>query len=330
VGDQGDIFNTHDTEVVLGANAARDLGYELGTSLHLSHGLGEVSFHHHDEFDFHVVGILNRTGTPIDNAIYTSLESIERIHSTDAHDHSGSEKNIIDEKDHDHTSKHGHEHNNHSDHDAHHDHDHSKHDHTPDEHMSDLGDEHHHLTPSSITAVFVGLRSPSLAPRFNRSINTYEDEALLAIMPGFTLVSLWSIVGSVDLVLKGIAIFVVGVGIITVLIAILTNMQSRRREMAILRTLGASRTNIFSLIISEAALLAGIGAVLGALSLQALFVFLGPWVQSQFGLSLRGLGLGPLDIAVIVGVTLLSALFACFPALKTLNTALKDGLTLRV
>lgn len=67
-------------EVVLGASVAHDLGYAKDQNLVIAHGLGKTSFHAHDAFPFHVSGILNPTGTPVDNALYVSLAGLESIH----------------------------------------------------------------------------------------------------------------------------------------------------------------------------------------------------------------------------------------------------------
>lgn len=67
-------------DVVLGAEVARALDYQLGTQLTLSHGMGATSFMHHDDLPFRVVGVLAPTGTPVDKALYVSLEAIEAIH----------------------------------------------------------------------------------------------------------------------------------------------------------------------------------------------------------------------------------------------------------
>ncbi len=67
-------------EVVLGAEVAETLGYRLGDSLIISHGLGSTSFAEHDDKPFVVSGILNPTGTPVDTTIHISLAAIEAIH----------------------------------------------------------------------------------------------------------------------------------------------------------------------------------------------------------------------------------------------------------
>lgn len=67
-------------DVVLGAEVARELGYELGDELVLSHGMGSTSFMHHDNLPFRVSGILQPTGTPVDKSLHVSLQAIEAIH----------------------------------------------------------------------------------------------------------------------------------------------------------------------------------------------------------------------------------------------------------
>lgn len=67
-------------DAVLGAEVADALGYRLGDHLIIAHGAGDVSFVRHEDKPFHVVGILERTGTPVDRTIHVSLEAIEAIH----------------------------------------------------------------------------------------------------------------------------------------------------------------------------------------------------------------------------------------------------------
>ena len=67
-------------DVVIGAQVAKALGYGIGDSIVLAHGLGETSFSQHDDTPFNIVGILEPTGTPVDRTIHVSLEAIEAIH----------------------------------------------------------------------------------------------------------------------------------------------------------------------------------------------------------------------------------------------------------
>ncbi|WP_240922890.1 ABC transporter permease, partial [Pseudoalteromonas sp. Z1A6] len=67
-------------EVVLGSEVANKLGYKLNDSIVISHGMGNTSFHHHDDNPFKIVGILNPTGTPVDKTLHIPLAAIDLIH----------------------------------------------------------------------------------------------------------------------------------------------------------------------------------------------------------------------------------------------------------
>lgn len=299
---KGLTFDPHALEVVLGSKVAQKLGYDLETELTLSHGVGDVSFHEHDEQKFKVVGILAPTGTPVDQTVHVSLEAIERIHDT-------SPVNI---------GEHAHE----DEPDHHHE--------EADDHHQEHEHEHEHLEPTSLNAVFVGLKSRGAVLRFNREVNTYPKEALLSIMPGMTLSSLWSVIGSAENALKAISVFVIFVGLATILISIFTTLNERRREMAILRSMGARPLHIFSLIIAESALLAFAGAVVGVLVTHILLAILAPWVSNQYGLELKDLGFSSFEIVTILIVTLFSVLMSLWPAVRALKSALSDGLSIRL
>mgnify|MGYP003324558375 FL=1 len=105
-------------DVVLGSRAASELAYQLGDSLVLSHGMADTSFTHHDELPFNVVGILERSGTPIDNALFVSLEAIDAIHDDEyGGSHDQHKEGHKGHEDHD-------EHESHDDHDEHNSHEH--------------------------------------------------------------------------------------------------------------------------------------------------------------------------------------------------------------
>ena len=67
-------------DVVLGSEVASTLGYGLEDSIIVSHGIGATSFADHDNAPFTVVGILNKTGTPVDRTVHVTLEGIEALH----------------------------------------------------------------------------------------------------------------------------------------------------------------------------------------------------------------------------------------------------------
>lgn len=67
-------------DVVLGAGVAKKLGYNLGQTITLSHGIGTTSFSNHDHLPFRISGILKPTGTPIDQTVHVDLQGLEAVH----------------------------------------------------------------------------------------------------------------------------------------------------------------------------------------------------------------------------------------------------------
>ena len=77
--DKGEAFNGV-FDVVLGSEVAKKLDYQLDDKLILAHGMASTSFSLHDDRPFKVVGILEPTGTPVDQTLHVSLQGIEAIH----------------------------------------------------------------------------------------------------------------------------------------------------------------------------------------------------------------------------------------------------------
>jgi len=186
------------------------------------------------------------------------------------------------------------------------------------------------LTPDQLTAFYVGLNSPVAALRLQRAINTYPDEPLQAVIPGVALSQLWSIVGVAERTLAAVAAFVVLTGLVSILTAILTSLNERRREMAILRALGARPHHVFVLLVAEAALVALAGAVIGTLATYGALNMLAPLLEARFGLVLPGLAPGLYDLAIVGAVTGAAAVLGFFPAWRAYRNSLADGMTIRL
>jgi len=186
------------------------------------------------------------------------------------------------------------------------------------------------LSPSAITAFFVGLDTPVVALRLQRQVNTYPQEPLQAIIPGVALAQLWSVVGAAERTLAAVAAFVVLTGLVSILTAVLTSLNERRREMAILRALGARPGHIFSLLVAESAGLALTGAIIGTALTYAGLTGFAPMLEARFGILLPSLVPGLYDLAIIGVVTLAAALLGAGPAWRAYRNSLADGMTIRV
>lgn len=277
-------------DVVLGAEVARKLGYEIGTSVTLSHGTGAASFSEHSDKPFSVSGILAPTGTPVDRSVYVSLQAIEAIHVGWRSGTPTPAARLA----------------------------------TPDRLRNA------NLQPKEITAFLVGLNDPRELFNLRRYLNTYKAEPIQAVMPAIALTQLWDMMSVAERALLIVSAFVIGVGLIGILTSILTSLSERRREMAILRSVGARPRHILGLLVSEAALLAFLGAVLGLAVLYGASWLLQPMLETRFNIGALNLVPGIFDLCVVGVVTLVAALLGLIPAIIALRRSLSDGLTVRV
>ena len=94
-----------------------------------------------------------------------------------------------------------------------------------------------------------------------RYVNDHDAEPMTAILPGVALQEVWEIVGAAEKTLFAVSVLVVVVGLAGMLVALLTSLNERRREMAVLRSVGARPVHVFALILGEAGFLTGLGIV---------------------------------------------------------------------
>jgi len=186
------------------------------------------------------------------------------------------------------------------------------------------------LTPREITAFIVGMNSPVATLQMQRAINEYRDEPLLAILPGVALQQLWDLVGVAERALMIVASCVVLAGLLGMLTAILTTLNERRREMAILRAVGARPRHVFALLVTEAALLALAGIGCGVLLVYALLAVARPVLAAQYGIYIAISGLTRYD-ALLIGIVFGAALLlGALPAWRAYRNSLADGMTIRL
>ncbi|RDV26803.1 ABC transporter permease [Alteromonas aestuariivivens] len=299
---------------VLGADAAQRLGYTLGDTLFLSHGLASVSFHQHRSHPFVVSGILAKTGTPVDQAIYVTLQGLEQAHdapvpSLSMRKPSDSQAKTAAEHDH--------------------------------EHHDDDGDRAHaeaeatgiewepEASPKQVTAVMLGLNNRVAALQLQHQINQYQPEALLAILPGVALAELWQLMGNFErllLVISGLILVASLLGLVTMLLA---SMRERRQEIAILRTIGAGPGVILWLIQAEALLVSALGCMLAMLVVTLMMKLGEDFLSQEYGLFVTASLFQTPVLSVVTIVMAATWLCSLIPALAAYRQALHSGLTQR-
>lgn len=277
-------------EVVLGAEVAQALGYGLGEQIVLAHGVARISLLKHDDKPFSVVGILGRTGTPVDRTLHISLAGMEALHidwqngmpARGAAQVSAEQARAMD------------------------------------------------LQPKQITAFLLGLNSKIATFSLQREINEYRGEPLLAILPGVALQELWSLMGTAEKALFVVSLFVVLTGLIGMLTAILTSLNERRREMAILRSVGARPWHIAGLLVVEAFALALAGVLLGLLLLYLGIAGAQGYVQAHYGLYLPLSAPSGYEWQLLGAILAAALLMGCVPAWRAYRQSLADGLSIRL
>jgi putative ABC transport system permease protein len=277
-------------DVALGAEVAETLGYQIGQKIVVAHGgTSGEGLLKHDDKPFVVTGILKRTGTALDRSLYITLEGLEAIHLDWRDGVAPSRDQSI-----------------------------------PAERI-----QKEKIKIDAITAFFLRTKSRIETLRLQREINTYAEEPLMAIIPGVALAELWRGMGYLEQTLAAISWLVLGVGLVAMLIALLTLLEQRRREMSILRAVGAGPRHILLLLLLEASLLTLLGIVLGTAVELAAFSLLKKWLAGHFGLDIAGAALTGRDLVFLTTAWILGTVVGVLPALRAFFFTLKDGLSVK-
>ena len=186
------------------------------------------------------------------------------------------------------------------------------------------------LTPETVTAFLIGLDSKIAVFGVQRRINEYRGEPLLAIIPGVALQELWDLMSVAENVLRVVSLMVVATGLLGMLTVILASLEARRREMAVLRSVGARPLHVFALFMSEAGVLALLGAAAGVALLYLALMAGQPIVAREFGLHLPIGMLAPADWRILAAVVAAGFAVGGVPALRAYRLSLADGLSMRI
>ena len=277
-------------DAVIGSEIAKNFKYKLNQKIIIAHGTGKKSFLNHDDKPFKIVGILKPTGTPVDQSLHVSLEGITAMHIDWESGAPPMEEERI----------------------------------SADEAIK------LDLTPEEITSFLIGMKSKIHAFDFQRKINTFKEEPLSAIMPGVALQELWNILRTAETGLRVITWFVLFAGLMGMITALLSGLNERRREMAILRSVGAGPGTISFLLILEASILTLSGIIFGLFFLYIALFILQPILETNFGLFIPINSLSYKEFIILGGVLFTGILMGIIPALKAYSQSLADGMTIRL
>ncbi|MGZ8202723.1 MAG: ABC transporter permease [Burkholderiales bacterium] len=194
----------------------------------------------------------------------------------------------------------------------------------PPEHVSKFD-----LRPKNITAALIGLKNRAAVFRMQREINGYGGEPLMAVLPGVALDQLWQVVGVAERVLLAVSAMVVAVGLAGLVAVVLAGLNERRRELAILRSVGARPGEIFLLLMIEAVGMTVFGAVAGIVILGIAAAALAP-VAAQYGLLMAPRFIAGSELVLLSAVVAVGMLASLLPGYRAYKLSLADGLTPRL
>jgi putative ABC transport system permease protein len=275
-------------EVVLGAEVAQRLGYRLGDKLTLSHGGGEMPGAEHADKPFTVVGVLQRTGTPVDRTLHISLQAMEAIHLDWV---AGVP--------------------------------------LPGQRISAEQARAADLEPKQVTAALIGLKNRAAVFSVQRAVADFEDEPLMAVLPGVALDELWDVVGAGERALLAMSAMVGVVSLAGLVAVVLAGLNERRRELAVLRAVGAAPRHVLLMLAAEGALVTLTGVVLGVLAVVLAIVSLAPWLQSAYGITLTMSAPGAAQWGLLAAVLAAGFLASLVPGWRAYRLSLADGLSPR-
>ncbi len=190
--------------------------------------------------------------------------------------------------------------------------------------------EERQFQPKQITAMMIGLKSKIQTFSLQRQINEYRKEPLSAIMPGVALHELWGMMSVAEQALMAVSIFVVIAGLLGMLSSLLTSLQERRREMSILRAMGARPKHVFSLLISEASVLTLLGIIVGLTGLYTLLAIGAPFIENQYGIQIQLNAITSYEWQLLAYVQGAGILIGFIPAIRAYRQSLSDGMTIRL
>lgn len=286
-------------QAVIGAEVAKTLGYKIGDRMVIAHGMGRHSFKEHDDKPFTLVGILKRTGTPVDRSVLVSLQSIEAIHV-------GWGKPAVQDLRARFSQKQA------------------------------KGLDESTLQPQSITALLVGINKKTQLFQVQRAINegkitvSGKSEALQAVIPAVALQQVWQLVGVAENALLVVAGFVVISGLVGLMSVILTGLNERRREIAILRALGARPLQVLLLLVAEAFMLTLLGLLCGSGLFYLLLIVAAPWVYELWGIWLPVNFFSLLELKLLAVIAVAGLLVGLWPGLRAYRISLAEGLSVRL
>ena len=286
--------------------------------------MDDEDFAHDDAESFKVVGILQPTGSVVDQLILTTNQSFWLVHDHGSETAEGAAPNANKEDEHDHEhDDHDHADHDHDEHD-HADHDHAHHDH---DHASDIPKPLLEEDPEKeITSLLLKFKGHNFqALNMQRNIN--ENTDLQAATPAIEINRVYAMMDSGEKALRILAIVIIFVSALSIFISLFNSLKERKYELALMRVMGSTPSKIFSLISLEGLMLTIMGSVLGLLlSHGGMHLFAGN-LKEAYRYDFTGWQFLWQEGYLVLGALVLGFLAALLPAIQASKTDISETLT---
>ena len=311
-------------EATIGNVVASELGLKLGDEFVGGHGMEEV-LHSHDEYKYKVVGVLERSGSVLDNLILTPVQTVWIMHAghnddseytlegveEDIHDEPVAQEGLEDsllQKVEEHNHKH---------------HDHKHHEHAEvnlEELLANIDPKDREIT----AILFPNLSGNAKIGVLN---NANNQPNMMAVDPAPEIALLKNKLTPFVSIIIAISWFITVIAMFSVFIGLLNSLRGRKYEIALMRVLGASKAKVLVSILFEGIILSVLGYLLCLVLSHAGMELIGNWMQNEYQYEFTGwifLNSELTYLLVAIAIGLVSALI---PAYKAYNTDISETLS---
>ena len=246
-------FWNNDFEATIGAGVAKEQQLKVGDTFFGAHGLSSTN-DVHKSHPYTVSGIMESEGNVTDNLILTNIASVWKMHDDHEDDHQKKAADNHDDHQHDATSK---------------------------------QENHQHATAKQVdndedkelTSLLIQYRSPMSVAIFPRMVN--ETTNMQAASPAQESTRLFSLIGVGVETLQWFAVLIMLIAAISVFVNLYNSLKERQYDLAIMRTLGASRGKLFLIVIIEGVILTFVGTIIGVALGHFALQFIGNYQESN-------------------------------------------------
>lgn len=295
----------NDYEITIGAEVSKKADLKIGDHFHSAHGLmDDEDMAHTEAGEFKVVGILQRSGTVLDQLILCNNPTYWYVHE---HREETGDEGVNEE--HGHTPDHNHK--------------------AYQEETIQQGDERSYLLSQDddreITSILVKFKGRSYqALNLQRNINQNTD--LQATTPAIEINRVFSLMGAAEKGLKVLAIAIMIVSALSIFVSLISSLKERKYELALMRVMGGSKSTLLTMILMEGLLLALIGYTFGILLSHGSMALFSKALEENYRYDFKAFSFVQEELFLLGAALGIGILAAILPALRASKTDISETL----